>query len=55
MGELNPGFSTYKTGVLTNVAGKWRLRKKNYLKMLFIKKELKTYGRMQFTVITVVD
>jgi hypothetical protein len=40
MRELNPGFSTYKTGVLTNVAGKWLLRKTNYLKMVFIKKEL---------------
>jgi len=45
MREMNPGFSTYKTGVLTNVDGKWRLRKTNYLKMECIKNEHKTYGR----------
>jgi len=55
MREMNPGFSTYKTLVLTNVTGKWRLSETNYLKMVFIKKELKICGRMQFTAITVVD
>jgi hypothetical protein len=55
MRALNSGFSTYKTGILTNVAGKWRLRKTNYLKMVFIEKEITTYGCMQFTAVTVVD
>jgi hypothetical protein len=32
----------------------WCLRKTDYLKMVLIKKELKTYRHMQFTVITVV-